>query len=121
MEKMQTLVDLIDKEFRKRFEINDTTFHLDSEIKLEYLMELKEFFKLHAICLLEICTKLTNIGFVSLGLILMQIFHNFKANMAYFLRFNIFFFKMKNFVRQDEEKKKEKANNIRKTIININK
>ena len=93
------MLDLIDKEFKKKFNIS-STIALDVEITEEYLLNLKKFYQFYLLCLIEICNKLNDIGLGVLGLTLIQIFQTFKANMAFFLKFNIFFFKMKNLYKE---------------------
>lgn len=103
MDKLQSLLHLLGKEFKQKLKLSET-INLDTEIKVDYVYKMKELFHLHEICIIEISSYLNDIGLGSLGMILSQLFLNFKHNMLYFLKFNIFFFKMKHFFPENEKK-----------------
>jgi hypothetical protein len=126
MSKLQSLMNLLEKEFKRKFKLSET-INLDTEIKLDYVYKMKELFHFHEICIIEISSFLSGLGMGSLGIILSQLFKNFKQNMAYFLKFNIFFFKMKNFFPAKDKKNardykgllknmREKKNNIKSSF-----
>lgn len=103
MNKLQSLLHLLGKEFKKKLKLSET-IDLDTEINVDYVYKMKELFYFHEICIIEISSYLNEIGLGSLGMILSQLFLNFKQNMSYFLKLNIFFFKMKHLLPANEKK-----------------
>ena len=95
VEKIQILLELLDKEFKKKFNITNN-LNLDVEITQEYLFGLKKFYQFYLLCLVELCNKINHFGLGFLSVTIMQMFQTFRVNMAFFMKFNIFFFKMKN-------------------------
>ena len=73
------------------------------EMAPEYLLSLKKFYQFYLLCLIELCNKMSEIGLGTLGLTMVQLFQTFKLNMAYFFKFNIFFFKTKNLYNHERE------------------
>lgn len=101
MRKIQLLLELTDKEFKKKFNLT-STISLDMEISCDFLLQIKKFYQFYLLCLIEICNKLGDIGLGFASATLLQLFQTFKLNMAFFMKFNIFFFKMKNFYKEEK-------------------
>lgn len=95
------LLELLDKEFKKKFNISEN-LTLDSKITQEYLSSLKKFYQFYLLCLMELCNKINHYGLGFLSVILIQMFQTFRVNMAFFMKFNIFFFEMKNLYRESK-------------------
>lgn len=101
--KIQVLIELTDKQFKKKFNLS-CPISLDSEISKDFFFSLKKFYQFYLLCLMELCTKLSETGLGFLTPLLMLLFQSFKIHMAFFMKFNVFFFKMKNLYTEKESK-----------------
>ena len=84
MEKLDRLMNRVDREFKKKsYDTNLGGSHS------EYFRLLRQFYDLYQLCLVELCSELKNYQLEFIGVSLFKLFASFKVQMAENMRFCI--------------------------------
>ena len=90
--KINSLVEHIDKDFKKRIKIENLSADSNYDFSLNFISTLKNYQNLYSCCLLEMCMELQKMGLEYFPITLFKLFQSFKSQMTSFLKFHCNFF-----------------------------
>lgn len=90
--KINSLVEHIDKDFKKRVKIENLSSDSNYDFSLNFISTLKSYQNLYSCCHLEMCMELQKMGLEYFPITLFKLFQSFKSQMTIFLKFHCNFF-----------------------------